>query len=104
MPRRRSSSRFCSLAWPLRVAGGAGLGAWFGHLAHGTSRSEAKDIGALLDQGDAALVVVGIDRDADRIKRAATHAKDSALKRDFGDFDEAEQDALASIKQAERAG
>src|SRR4051812_31950120 len=24
---------------------GAGLGAWFGHLAHGTSRGDAKDIG-----------------------------------------------------------
>ena len=83
---------------------GAGLGAWFGHLAHGTSRSEAEEIGALLDQGDAALIVVGIDRDADRIKEAATRAKDSVLKRNFGDFDEAEQDALASIKRAEQAG
>jgi uncharacterized membrane protein len=83
---------------------GAGLGAWFGHLAHGTSRGEAKEIGALLDQGDAALVVIGIDRDADRIEQAATRAKDSILKREFGDFEEAEQEALAAIEQAERAG
>src|SRR5215210_7079374 len=52
------------------LAAGAGLGAWFGHLAHGTSRGEAKEIGALLDQGDAALVVIGIDRDAERIQHA----------------------------------
>jgi uncharacterized membrane protein len=68
-PVRPWSSRFCSPG--LTVAGmagaGAGLGAWFGHLAHGTSRGEAKEIGALLDQGDAALVVIGLDRDADRI-------------------------------------
>jgi uncharacterized membrane protein len=83
---------------------GAGLGAWFGHLAHGTSRGEAKEIGALLDQGDAALVVIGIDRDADRIEQAATRAKDSILKREFGDFEEAEQEALAAIEQAERVG
>jgi uncharacterized membrane protein len=83
---------------------GAGLGAWFGHLAHGTSRGEAKEIGALLDQGDAALVVIGIDRDADRIEQAATRAKDSVLKREFGDFEEAEQEALAAIATAERAG
>jgi uncharacterized membrane protein len=92
----------------LTVAGmagaGAGLGAWFGHLANGTSRGEAKEIGALLDQGDAALVVIGIDRDADRIEQAATRAKDSILKREFGDFEEAEQEALAAIEQAERVG
>jgi uncharacterized membrane protein len=90
----------------LTVAGmagaGAGLGAWFGHLAHGTSRGEAKEIGALLDQGDAALVVVGIDRDADQIERAATRAKNGILKREFGDFEEAEQEALAAIETAER--
>jgi uncharacterized membrane protein len=85
-------------------AGGAGLGAWFGHLAHGTSRGEAKEIGALLDQGDAELIVVGIDRDAERIEQAATRAKDSVLKREVGDFDEAEQEALAAIEQAERVG
>jgi uncharacterized membrane protein len=91
----------------LTVAGmagaGAGVGAWFGHLAHGTSRGEAKEIGALLDAGDAALVVIGIDRDADQIERAATRAKEHVLKREFGDWDEAEQEALASIAQAEHA-
>lgn len=92
----------------LTVAGmagtGAGLGAWFGHLAHGTSRGEAKEIGALLDEGDAALVVVGIDRDAERVQEAATRAKNSVLKREFGDFDEAEQEALEAIEQAGRVG
>jgi uncharacterized membrane protein len=92
----------------LTVAGmagaGAGLGAWFGHLAHGTSRGEAKEIGALLDEGDAALVVVGIDRDASRVEEAATRAKNHVLKREFGDFDEAEQEALEAIAQAERVG
>ena len=48
--------------------------------------------------------VIGIDRDAEQIERAATRAKDSILKREFGDFEEAEQEALAAIAQAERAG
>lgn len=90
----------------LTIAGmagaGAGLGAWFGHLAHGTSRGEAREIGALLEQGSAALVVVGVDRDVDRIELAATRAKHSVLKREFGDFEAAEQEALAAIEQAER--
>lgn len=84
-------------------AAGAGLGAWFGHLAHGTSRSEAKEIGALLEEGAAALVVIGIDRDAAEIERAATGARDHVLKRQFGDWDEAEAEALASIEQAQLA-
>ena len=48
---------------------GAGLGAWFGHFAHGT-RGDAKCIGALLEPGKAALIVVGIDKDAEQIERA----------------------------------
>jgi uncharacterized membrane protein len=81
---------------------GAGLGAWFGHLAHGTSRGEAKEIGAMLEPGTSALVVIGIDNDAEAIERAAVHAKAHTLKREFGDWDDAEQDALDSIARAEQ--
>lgn len=80
---------------------GAGLGAWFGHLAHGTSRGDAKDIGAMLEPGKAALIVIGVDKDAERIERAATRAQRHAFKREVGDWDEAEQDALAAIARAE---
>jgi len=82
---------------------GAGLGAWFGHLAHGTSRGEAKEMGAKLEPGTSALVVIGIDHDADEVARAATHAREHTLKRQFGDWDEAERDAVASIERAESA-
>src|SRR5215213_6339338 len=85
------------------AAGGAGLGAWFGHLAHGTSRGEAKEMGAKLEPGTSALVVIGIDHDADEVARAATHAREHTLKRQFGDWDEAERDAVASIERAESA-
>ena len=82
---------------------GAGLGAWFGHLAHGASRSDAKDIGAMLEPGKAALIVIGIDKDAEQIERAATRAERHVLKREFGDWDEAEAEALAAIERAEPA-
>ena len=82
---------------------GAGLGAWFGHLAHGTSRGDAKDIGALLEPGKAALIVIGIDKDAEQIERALTRAEQHVLKRDVGDWDEAEQEALSAIERAEAA-
>ena len=83
------------------AAGGAGVGAWFGHLAHGVSRGEAKRIGAMLKEGDSAVVVVGIDKDAERIEKTATHARDHVLKRSVADWDDAEQDALEAVKQDE---
>jgi hypothetical protein len=82
---------------------GAGLGAWFGHLAHGTSRGEAKDVGAMLEPGKAALIVVGIDKHAGQIERALTRAEQHTLKRGVGDWDEAEQAALAAMERAEPA-
>jgi uncharacterized membrane protein len=87
----------------LLVAGaeGAGMGAWFAHLAHGTSRGEAKRIGAMLSAGDSAVVVVGIDNDAERIQAAATRARDHVLSRAVGDWDEAEQDALDAVREVE---
>ena len=87
------------------VAGatGAGAGAWFAHLAHGTSRGEAKRIGAMLSDGDAATVVVGIDNDAEEVEGAATRSRDHVLKREVGDWDDAEQDVMEAVKQAEAA-
>jgi uncharacterized membrane protein len=82
---------------------GAGLGAWFGHLAHGTSRGDARAIGAMLEPGKAALIVVGVDKDAEQIERAATRAQQHVFKRAVGDWDEAEQEALAAIERAEAA-
>ena len=84
-------------------ATGAGAGAWFAHLAHGTSRGEAKRIGAMLSDGDAATVVVGIDNDAEEVESAATRSRDHVLKREVGDWDDAEQDAMEAVKQAEAA-
>ena len=85
----------------LLIAGSAGAGAWIAHIAHGTSRGEAKDIGKMLNEGDSAVVIVGIDNDAEQVESAATRARDHVLKREVGDWDDAEQDALEAVKQAE---
>ena len=58
----------------------------------------------MLEEGSAALVVIGIDRDADRIAQAAKRSKRHVLKRSFGEFDEAEQEALAAMEQSAQAG
>ena len=91
-------------AWVGVAAGaGAALGAWFAHLAHGTSRGELKRIGETLGDGDAAVVVIGIDHDAESIEAAATRSREHVLSRAVGDWDAAEEDALAALKKAEGA-
>jgi uncharacterized membrane protein len=82
------------------AAGGAGLGAWIGHLAHGTSRSDAKEIGELLEEGAAALIVIGIDKDAERVEKSIAKASKHTTKRVDADYTEAEEEALASMAKA----
>jgi len=80
---------------------GAGLGVWIGHLAHGTSRADAREIRELLEEQRAALIVVGIQDDARRIERAAVEASRATLKHlPDADFDEAERDAVEAMAQA----
>ena len=81
----------------LVAAGGAGLGAWIGHLARGMSKEDVREIGQLLDSGQAALIVIGIDKDAERIEKAADKASKYVTKRIAADADEAEQEALATM-------
>jgi uncharacterized membrane protein len=86
------------VAMPVALAaGGAGLGAWIGHLAHGTRRSDAREIGEMLEEGSAALIVVGVDKDAQRIEKAAAKATRHATKQVQGDHEEAEEEALATM-------
>jgi uncharacterized membrane protein len=82
------------------AAGGAGLGAWVGHLAHGTSRSDAKEIGEMLDEGAAALIVIGIDKDAERVEKTIAKASKYTTKRVEADYTDAEEEALASMAHA----
>ncbi len=57
----------------------------------------------MLEPGKAALIVIGIDKDAEQIERALTRAEQHTLKRDVGDWDEAEQEALSAIERVEGA-
>ena len=67
------------------VAGGV-----IGHLWHGMSRSDMKDLGEELDAGTAALVVVGKSSLADKIAKATAKAQKKTEKQlnvDAKDFD-----------------
>ena len=80
---------------------GAGVGAWFDHLAAGTSKEDAREIAELLEEERAALIVVGIATDAGRIEQTAVEATRSTLKHLPGtDFDAAERGALEAMGHA----
>jgi uncharacterized membrane protein len=85
-------------------AAGAGLGSWFGHLAHGMSRGDAKAMAEQLQPGQAALIVVGIDKDSATVEAATGNSITHVTKHLEGsDFDDAEREAVESLEQQERA-
>jgi hypothetical protein len=72
------------------TVGGAGVGAWIGHLAlearrDAGDRAADKELEALLDDGTAALIMVGSGENSDRIEQSYTqHApRDQAHSRLF---------------------
>jgi uncharacterized membrane protein len=78
------------------TAGGAVLGAVAGHAAAGMSRSDLKELGEYLDEGQAGLVVVGVSEMEDDIKRSMEKADKVETKQIKADTTEIEQDAKAA--------
>ncbi|MGP0034033.1 MAG: DUF1269 domain-containing protein [Solirubrobacteraceae bacterium] len=56
---------------------GAAAGGGLGHIFGGMSRGDAKELGEHLDQGQAALVVIGKSRLQEQLDKALTHAEKS---------------------------
>src|SRR5215216_7608815 len=71
---------------------GAGAGALIGHLQGGMSRSDLKEVGEMLDESEAALIVVG----EATIERAVEEATKRAKK-------EMKKEVRADAKEMERA-
>ena len=68
------------------------MGGLAGHLWHGMSRSDMKDLGEALDAGTASLVVVGKSELANKIAQATAHAQkriEKELKINAKDFEKA---------------
>jgi uncharacterized membrane protein len=78
------------------TAGGAVLGAVAGHAAAGMSRSDLKDLGEYLDEGQAGLVVVGVAEMEDDIKGSMAKAEKVETKEIKADTAEIEKDAKAA--------
>jgi uncharacterized membrane protein len=71
---------------------GAGAGALIGHLRGGMSNSDLKEVGEMLDESEAALIVVG----EATIERAVEEATKRAKK-------EMKKEVRADAKEIERA-
>ena len=81
------------------TAGGALLGSVAGHAAAGMSRSDLKELGESLDDGQAGLVVVAVADMEAKVRDAMKHAQKVQEKQLKSD-----QDALeAEAKEAQKA-
>ena len=82
------------------AAVGAAVGGVSGHLWRGMSRSDVKELGELIDDGQAALVIVGESKVAQAVDKAELKAdKHIAKELDVKskDIDKAVQDAAKQI-------
>jgi uncharacterized membrane protein len=78
------------------TAGGAVLGAVAGHAAAGMSRHDLKELGEQLDEGTAALIVVGAQDTGARIEAAMKQAKKLQQKELKVDTEAIEADAKSA--------
>jgi uncharacterized membrane protein len=77
------------------IVGGA-IGAVSGHLWRGISRSDVKELGDLIDSGEAALLVVG----AGTLEQALDKATLKAEKRTAKQLDVSTDDVDTAVKDA----
>ena len=81
---------------------GAGVGGVGGHLWKGMSRGDMKEIGEFLDDGQAALVVVGESKVQELIDKAVKHADKQLVRELQADLDDLEKDLEAERKAEQR--
>ena len=79
-------------------AGGAILGSLAGHAAAGISRSDLKELGEGLDEGQAGLVVVAVADMESKVKKAMARAQKLQAKQLKADQAAIEADAKAAQK------
>ena len=92
------------LLFPPSILGAAAVGGLtggvIGHLARGMNRGDMKELGDLLDEGQAALIVVGESRVQEQLDKALTRAQKSMEKEVDADSKELERE----LKEAEKEG
>jgi uncharacterized membrane protein len=88
------------IVFPASIVGaavvGAAVGGVSGHLARGISRSDVKELGDLIDTGEAALLVVGASTLEQALDKAALKAEKHVAKQ----LDVSTADVDAAVKEA----
>jgi uncharacterized membrane protein len=82
------------------TAAGAGIGAIAGHVSGGMNREDLKDLGELLDDGEAALVVAAATSLQDEILEAMQNADKTEAKEVTVDAEKLESDSKAAQEEA----
>lgn len=92
------------LIFPPSVIGAAAVGGVVGgvggHLRKGIKRSDAKELGELLENGEAGLVVVGESRVAEELDKALARAERTLEKEVDSDADELRRQLDQAAKDA----
>jgi uncharacterized membrane protein len=81
---------------------GAATGGLIGHLARGMSRGDMKDIGDLLDEGRAALIVVGESKLGEQLDKDLERAQKSVEKQIDADSGEFQKELEQADQQLEK--
>jgi uncharacterized membrane protein len=79
---------------------GAGAGGLMGHLWHGMSRADVRELGEALDAGEAGLIVVGRSRVLEQAEKLLSGAERLLEKELLTDADQFEQE-LSKAEKAE---
>ena len=85
------------------AAVGGVTGGLIGHFARGMSRGDMKELGDLLDEGEAAMVVVGESRVGEQFEKALTHAQKTVEKEIDADSKDLERELKAAEKESASA-
>ena len=75
---------------------GAGAGGLTGHLTRGISRGDLKDLGDGLDEGSAAVIVLGESKIEEQLEKATRRAKKLIEKQIDADADELKREIEAA--------
>ncbi len=90
--------------FPPSIIGAAAVGGVVGgvgaHLRKGVSRGDAKELGELLDEGEAALIVIGESRLEEQLNKELQRAERTIEKEIDADGEELKQELKREISEA----
>jgi len=94
------------ILFPPAVLGTAAVGGLLGgvgaHLRKGISRGDAKELGELLESGEAALIVIGESRVEEQLDKLLERAEKSIEKEIDADSEEFKQELRRELDEAEK--